>query len=124
MISIETDKAPRPAGPYSQATVAGNIVFVSGQIPVDPANGNMPETIEEQTKTVLSNLKEILKASKVKDDNIVSVTVYLSNIEDFHIVNSIYEGFFKKPYPARSCIGVAALPKGSKIMVDAVGLVE
>ena len=124
MISIETDKAPRPAGPYSQATVAGNIVFVSGQIPVDPANGNMPETIEEQTKTVLSNLKEILKASKVKDDNIVSVKVYLSNIEDFHIVNSIYEGFFKKPYPARSCIGVAALPKGSKIMVDAVGLVE
>jgi len=124
MIPTETDKAPRPAGPYSQATVAGNIVFVSGQIPIDPANGNMPGTIEEQTRIVLSNLKAILKASNVKDDSIMSVTVYLSDIGDFHIMNSIYEGFFKKPYPARSCVGVAALPKGSKIMVDAVGIVE
>ena len=124
MIPIETDKAPRPAGPYSQATVAGNIVFVSGQIPIDPVSGNMPETMEEQTKIVLSNLKAILKASNVKDNNIMSVTVYLSNIEDFQIMNSIYEGSFEKPYPARSCIGVAALPKGSKIMVDAVGMIE
>jgi len=124
MMPIETDKAPRPAGPYSQATVAGNIVFVSGQIPIDPVSGNMPETMEEQTKIVLSNLKTILKASNVKDNNIMSVTVYLSNIEDFQIMNSIYEGSFEKPYPARSCIGVAALPKGSKIMVDAVGMIE
>ena len=124
MIPIETDKAPRPAGPYSQATVAGNIVFVSGQIPIDPVNGNMPETIKEQTLLALSNLKAILNASNIKDNNIVSVTVYLSDIKDFSAMNSIYEEFFKKPYPARSCVGVAALPKGSKIMIDAVGMIE
>jgi endoribonuclease L-PSP, putative len=124
MIPIETDEAPRPAGPYSQGVIAGNIVFVSGQIPMDPVNGNMPVTIGEQTLLALSNLKAILDASNVKDSNIVSVTVYLSNIGDFPLMNSVYEKFFKKPYPARSCVGVAALPKGSKIMIDAVGLIE
>ena len=124
MRSVHTDNAPRPVGPYSQATVSGNIVAVSGQIPIDPMTGEMPNDIEAQTRTVLSNLLAIFEASGVKDGNILSVTVYLSDMEDFPIVNSIYKNSFNGIYPARSCIGVNALPKGAKVMMDALGSTE
>jgi len=121
---ILTPDAPTPVGPYSQAVISGNIVIVSGQIPLYSHTGNMPDGIEEQTHLVLCNLKAILRTAGVKDGNILQTTLYISNMDDFDIINGIYKEEFAEPYPARTCIGVNALPKGSKIMVDAIGSIE
>lgn len=119
---INTDDAPMAVGPYSQAIEAGNMVFTAGEIPVEPKSGEIPETIDEQAKLALSNLMAIFDAAGVERNRIVSVTVYLKNIEDFSKVNLVYADFFVKPYPARSCVAVAALPKGVGIMVSGIGV--
>ncbi len=122
--AVSTDRAPMAVGPYSQAVVAGNMVFTAGELPVNPKTGAIPATIEKQTELALSNVKAILKDAGVRERGIVSVTVYLTDINDFGKMNLIYAEHFSQPYPARSCVAVSALPKGVKIMVSAIGIIE
>ena len=124
MKSITTEKAPAAVGPYSQAVVAGNLVFVSGQIPVDPATGNIPEDIMDQARQALTNLGEVLRASGSGLDKAVRVTVFITDISAFGKVNEVYAEFFKEPYPSRSCVEVSKLPKGVKIEIDAIGVID
>ena len=124
MKSITTEKAPAAVGPYSQAVVAGNLVFVSGQIPVDPATGNIPEDIVDQARQALTNLGEVLRASESGLDKAVRVTVFITDISAFGKVNEVYAEFFKEPYPSRSCVEVSKLPKGVKIEIDAIGIID
>lgn len=122
--SISTAGAPAAVGPYSQAVAAGSLTFVSGQIPVNPATGEIPSTIEAQAEQALSNLSEILAANGTGLDSVVKVTLYLTDISDFFIVNDVYARFFSVPYPARSCVAVSALPRGVRIEVDAIAVKE
>lgn len=123
MQSISTDKAPAAVGPYSQAVVAGNMVFVSGQIPVDPKTGNIPENIVDQARQALTNLGEVLKAAGSGLDKAVRATVFITDISAFADVNKVYAEFFSEPYPSRSCVEVSKLPKGVKIEIDAIGII-
>ena len=117
---IATEKAPAAIGPYSQGLDLGNLVFVSGQIPVDPSTGTMPETIEAQATQSLTNVKNILEADGLTMSNVVKTTIFLADLADFAVVNAIYESFFSQPFPARSCVQVAAIPKGAKIEIECI----
>ena len=119
---IATENAPAAIGPYSQGLDLGNLVFVSGQIPLNPATGTMAETIEEQAAQSLSNLKNILAADGLTMQNVVKTTIFLADLADFAVVNGIYESFFTAPYPARSCVQVAAIPKGAKIEIECIAV--
>ena len=120
---IATDKAPAAIGPYSQGVSIDGLVFTSGQIPVDPATGLVPETIEEQAARSLSNVKAVLEAAGTSCDKVIKTTVFLSDIGDFGKVNEIYARYFTGPIlPARSCVQVAALPKGVKIEIEAIAV--
>jgi 2-iminobutanoate/2-iminopropanoate deaminase len=121
---ISTENAPAAAGPYSQGIIFGHYVKTSGQIPVDPKTGEIPATIEEQTKRALDNVWAVLRAAGVKDNGVISVSISLSDMSMFSKVNLIYMDYFKEPYPARTCIGVSALPKGVMIEVDAMAYIE
>lgn len=124
MERISTDKAPAAVGPYSQAVRHGNMVFVSGQIPIDPATGTVPEDIRDQAKQALTNLRNVLEASGSSMDRVLRVTVFLSDISSFPMVNEVYAGFFNEPYPSRSCVEVSALPKGVGLEIDAIGFTD
>lgn len=117
---ISTPKAPTAIGPYSQGIVTRHLVFVSGQIPIDPVNGQMPQTIEEQTHLVFSHIQAVLNESNLALDNIIKTTVFLKNIADFAIMNEIYAQYFAPPYPARSTIEVARLPKDALIEIECI----
>ncbi len=119
---INTDKAPAAIGPYSQALDMGSMVFVSGQIPVDPATGAMPESIEEQTAQSLSNLKNILAQAGLSTANVIKTTVFITDMNDFAAVNGVYSQHFSSPFPARSCVQVAALPKGARIEIECIAV--
>lgn len=119
---ISTDKAPAAIGPYSQALDVGNTVFVSGQIPVDPATGKMADDVAAQAVQALTNLKNVLAAAGLGMEQVVKTVVFLSDLGDFATVNGIYESFFKAPYPARSCVQVAAIPKGAKIEIECIAV--
>jgi len=122
---IETDKAPAAIGAYSQAVVYGNFLFVSGNLGLDPVDGNLVSGIENQTKQSLENIKKILQKADSCTANIVKVTIYLTNMEDFTKVNTIYANFFNngKP-PARSCVGVKELPKGGLVEIEVIAHVN
>ena len=120
MKEIKTNSAPAAIGPYSQAIVAGNMVYTSGQIPVDPATGIIPDGIEAQAKRVFENIKNLLVASGSDIQSVVKTTVFIKNMEDFATVNEVYASYFCEPYPARSCVEVAALPKGVLLEVEAI----
>ncbi len=122
--SISTDKAPLAAGPYSQAIKVDNVIFTAGMIPVDPNTGKIPETIEDQTKQVMENMMRVLEAAGAKSADIVKTTIYLTDMQTFSTVNCTYSTYLEKPYPARSCIESSNLPKGVKIMIDAIAYVE
>ena len=124
MKQIATAKAPAAIGPYSQALRTGNMVFVSGQIPVDPATGLMADTIEEQAKQSLTNIKNILEAEGLTMKNVIKTTVFLADLGDFATVNGVYATFFEAPYPARSCVQVAAIPKGAGVEIECIAVVE
>lgn len=111
MITVSTDKAPAALGPYSQAQIVGNLVYTSGQIGVDPATGVAPEGVEAQAHQVFKNLCELLKAAGSDISKVVKTTVFIKNMDDFALINSIYGQYFTEPYPARSCVEVARLPK-------------
>ena len=117
---IATDKAPAAIGPYSQAIEAGGFVFASGQIPVDPATGNIPEGIEAQAKQALTNVKNLMEASGLSMENIVKTSVFIKDMNDFAKVNEVYATFFDNDFPARSCVEVARLPKDVLIEVEVV----
>ncbi len=118
---VETLNAPSPLGPYSQAIRIGNFLFTSGQIPLDPKTGKMViGEIEEQTEWVIRHIESILKADRLNLDHVIKTTVYLMDLSHFSGMNSVYEKKFSQTKPARSCIQVAALPKGAKLMIDAI----
>ncbi len=124
MKQISTSNAPAAIGPYSQALRTGNMMFVSGQIPVDPATGLMADTIEAQAAQSLTNLKNILAAEGLSMKNVIKTTVFLADLSDFAKVNAVYETFFEAPYPARSCVQVAAIPKGAGVEIECIAVVD
>ena len=111
MKQIKTDKAPAAIGPYSQAIVSGNTVFCSGQIPINPQTGDIPEGGSAQAHQVFKNIKNLLEASGTSIDNVIKPSVFIKKMNDFAEINSIYAQYFTEPYPARSCVEVARLPK-------------
>lgn len=118
---VNTDKAPAAIGPYSQAVKTGNLLFISGQIPVDPATGEVaPGGVEGQTKQVLENLKAILANQGLTVDAVVKTTVFLKDMKDFQVVNAIYGQCFSKEAPARACIEVVRLPKDVLVEIEAI----
>jgi 2-iminobutanoate/2-iminopropanoate deaminase len=120
---IETTKAPKPVGPYSQAVAAGNLLFASGQIPLDPDTNELVNgDIEVQTERVLMNLMEVLKEAKMTATNVVKTTVYLTDLADFGKMNAVYERYLGKEPPARSTIQAAGLPKGVKVEIDLIAV--
>lgn len=120
MKEIKTNNAPLAIGPYSQAVIINNLVFTSGQIPVNPVTGEIPDKIEEQANQVFINLKNLLEASGTSIHKVVKTSVFLQDMKDFIIVNKIYETYFTEPYPARSCVEVSKLPKDVRIEVEAI----
>ncbi len=119
---ISTNKAPAAIGPYSQALDTGNMLFISGQIPIDPATGVMADTVEEQAKQVLTNIKNILNEAGLSMNDVVKTSVFLADLNDFAKVNEVYASFFAEPYPARSCVQVAAIPKGAKVEIETIAV--
>lgn len=118
---IATDKAPAALGPYSQGIVAGGLLFASGQVPIDPATGELAgATIEEQAKQVFENLGQVLAAAGAGFGDVVKTTVFLTDLANFATVNEIYAGYFQQPYPARSCVQIGALPKGSLLEIELI----
>lgn len=118
--AVTSGKAPTPVGPYSIAISFNNLIFTSGQIPINPVNKTIPESIEEQAKQAMENLKTALEAGGSNIDKVIKTTVYLKDMGDFDTVNEIYESFFKSPFPARTCIQVSKLPKDALIEIEAI----
>ena len=120
---IHTDLAPKAVGPYSQAIMTKDMIYTSGQIPIDPKAGKIvAETIEAQTEQVMNNLKAVLATAGVGMDRIVKTTCYLADINDFAAFNGVYAQYFLENPPARSCFQVAALPMGAKVEVEVVAV--
>ncbi len=117
---IATENAPKAVGPYSQAIKVDGTMYISGQIPVNPADGSVPATIEEQTRQSLKNVGAILAAAGMTYDNVVKTTVLLDDIANFKAMNEVYAEFFTADKPARACYQVAALPLGVKVEIEAV----
>ncbi|HTW90100.1 MAG TPA: RidA family protein [bacterium] len=119
--AILTDKAPKPIGPYSQAVRYGNLVFASGQIPIDPNTGNLVTgDIVKETEQVFANLAAVLAAAGTDLSRVVKTTVFLTDMGLFGKVNEVYARYFREPFPARSTIQVAALPKGVSVEIDVI----
>ncbi|MCK8621212.1 RidA family protein [Prevotella sp. E13-27] len=118
---ISTTKAPSAIGPYSQAIQVGNLVYTSGQLPIDPSTGSFPDGgIKEQTRQSLLNIQSILQEAGLTMDNVVKTLVFLADMNDFVEMNSVYSEFFKAPFPARSAVAVKTLPKGALVEIEAV----
>lgn len=121
MKAIHSDKAPQAVGPYSQAIVAGNLVFASGQLPIDPATGQFAEGgIAEQTRQSLTNVSQVLAAAGTDLAHVVKTTVFLSDMANFGAMNEVYATFFNLPYPARSAVAVKTLPKDAMVEIEVV----
>lgn len=117
---IYTDKAPKAIGPYSQAIKANGLLFISGQLPVNPVSGDMPAGIEAQSKQSLENLKAILAAEGLAFSDVVKTTVFLNDMNDFTAMNAIYAQYFTKEAPARACVQVAKLPKDALVEIELI----
>ena len=121
---IQTDQAPKAIGPYSQAIQAGNLLFISGQIPIDPATGElMKGEMGQQTMRVLDNIKGILGSQGLGTEDVVKVTIFLKNMENFNQVNEVYATYFSSLPPARSTVEVARLPRDVEIEIEAIALI-
>jgi 2-iminobutanoate/2-iminopropanoate deaminase len=122
---VATDKAPKAIGPYSQAVRAGGLVFLSGQIPLDPATGQLvPGDVQVQTERVIENLKAVLEAAGSSLDRVVKTTVFLKDMNDFAAMNEVYARYFGKTVPARATVQAARLPKDVSVEIDAIALCE
>lgn len=118
---LNTDKAPAAIGPYSQATTANGLVFVSGQLPINPAVGKIEASnVADQTRQCLENLQHILASDGLTLADALKTTVYLANIQDFAAMNEVYAEYFQAPYPARAAFEVAALPQGALVEIELV----
>ena len=120
MKMIETKNAPAAIGPYSQARISGNLLFTSGQLGLDPVTNTLPETVEDQTRQSLKNIRAILDEAGFQKEDVVKTTVFLKNMSDFAVVNGIYAEFFGDHKPARSCVEVAQLPKGGLVEIEVI----
>lgn len=120
MKEVKTNNAPAAIGPYSQAIISGNTVFASGQIPVNPSNGEIPDGVEAQANQAFTNVKNLLEAAGTSIDKVIKTTVFIQNMDDFGKINEIYASYFTEPFPARSCVEVAKLPKGVLLEVEAI----
>jgi 2-iminobutanoate/2-iminopropanoate deaminase len=122
---VQTDRAPKAIGPYSQAVQAGNFLFLSGQVPLDPKTGELVKgDIGQQTKQVLENIKGVLESQKLRMEDVVKVTIFLKNMANFNQVNDIYSTYFPTSPPARSTVEVARLPKDVEIEIEAIALIR
>ncbi|MDT8318587.1 MAG: RidA family protein [bacterium] len=120
---VNTEDAPAAIGPYSQAIKAAGLVFISGQIPLDPASGEVAgDSIEVQTERVIKNLEAVLKAAGSDFGKVIKTTIYLTDLNDFAAVNGIYGNYFNDSPPARATVEVSGLPKGVKVEIDAIAL--
>jgi 2-iminobutanoate/2-iminopropanoate deaminase len=124
MKNITTDKAPAAIGPYSQAIVAGNMVYTSGQIPINPVSGEIAGDIESQARQALENLKAVLNAAGTELAKVIKTTVFIKDMNEFSVINKVYSEFFTAPYPARSCVEVARLPRDVRIEIEAAAFLE
>ena len=121
--AVQTDKAPKAIGPYSQAIRAGDLLFLSGQVAFDPATGELVKgDIAQQTRRVLENMKAVLEAERLGMADVVKTTVFLKNMENFARMNEVYATYFPSPYPARSAVEVARLPRDVEIEIEAIAL--
>ncbi|MFZ1888984.1 MAG: RidA family protein [Candidatus Binataceae bacterium] len=121
--AIETKSAPAAIGPYSQAVVAGAMVFCSGQIGLDPQTSSIVSGgIEAETRRVLANIREVLAAAKLELADVVKTTIFLADLRDFDLVNRIYGEHFEPPFPARSTVQAAALPRGARIEIEVIAM--
>jgi 2-iminobutanoate/2-iminopropanoate deaminase len=120
---IQTNNAPQAIGPYSQAILAGDTLYVSGQIPVVPATGAIvSDQVEEQARQVMENVKAIVEAAGLTLDNVVKTSVFIKNMDDFGTINAVYSEFFKENCPARACVEVARLPKDVLLEMEAIAV--
>jgi 2-iminobutanoate/2-iminopropanoate deaminase len=120
---ISTEKAPAAVGPYSQALMAGNILFASGQIPLSPETGEIVgTTAAEQAEQVFTNIKAVLAEAGLSMKDVVKTTVFLVDLSEFAAVNAVYAKHFAQPFPARSCVGISALPKGARIECEVIAV--
>ena len=118
---ISTENAPQAIGPYSQAVKAGNLMFISGQIPLNPKTGDLvSDSIEEQAKQVLKNVQSICEAAGYSLDDIVKISIFLTDLSNFGIVNDVMKEYFSEPYPARATVEVSALPLGVNVEIEAI----
>lgn len=120
--AISTNNAPGAIGPYSQAINVGDFIYTSGQLPINVTTGVMPESIEEQTRQSLENVKAIIEAAGSSMDKVVKTTVFLQDMNDFVKMNEVYSTFFAQPYPARSAVQVARLPKDAKVEIEVIAI--
>ncbi len=118
MKQIQTTAAPAAIGPYSQGIEVGNLVITSGQLPINPATGEMPSDIEAQAHQSLQNVKAILEAAGTGLDKVVKTTVFLADMNDFAAMNGVYAQYFNEPYPARSAVAVKTLPKNALVEIE------
>ena len=117
---IRSSSAPKPIGPYSQGVDAGGIVFCSGQVGSDPATGNLEDGIALQTRKALSNVREVLRAAGLDLENVTKTSVFMTDLSQFAQMNEEYSRHFKAPFPARTTVQVAALPRGALVEIDAI----
>jgi 2-iminobutanoate/2-iminopropanoate deaminase len=123
--AVSTNQAPKAIGPYSQAIRAGELVFCSGQIGLDPTTGNLVSGgTAAETEQVMRNLQAVLAAAGCGLEQVVRTTIYLVDLNEFALVNDIYGRFLRQPYPARATVGVAALPRGARVEIDAIALLS
>ena len=120
MKTVSTDKAPAAIGPYSQAQIVGNLVFCSGQIPIIPASGELAQGLEAQAHQVFQNISALLSAAGSDISKVIKTTVFIKNMDDFAAINAIYAQYFTAPFPARSCVEVARLPKDVLLECEAI----
>ncbi len=123
-IIISTKDSPAAIGPYSQGIVTGGFLFTSGQLPIHPVTGEVPATIEEQTKQVLNNLKAIIEAAGSNMENVVKCTVYLQNMNDFAVMNQVYSTYFTANQPARATVEVSKMAKNALVEIDAIAIIK
>jgi len=120
MKTIHTDSAPAAIGPYSQAVSHGGTLYISGQLGMDPASGEFAEGVEAQTRQALQNLVAILEAAGLKPEQVLKTTIYVANMGDFALVNTLYAEVFQPPYPAREVVQAACLPKNGLVEISAI----
>lgn len=121
---INTNEAPSAVGPYSQAIEMGGLVFISGQLPINPCNNELEQNVKLATRQSIENIQAILRKHNLSLNNVGKTTIYLRDINDFAEVNEVYAEYFKEPFPARACYAVKTLPKGAVIEIEAVAEIK